>query len=353
MIDRIANQENNFNFIRVVAAIMVIITHTYVLVGLDVKHDFLYKISNGEIMISTAGLRMFFIISGFLITQSMERSKDYMTFFVKRVLRIFPGLIVCVLSIIFIFGACFTNVPLHDYFSRSTTWEYLWNMTVYRVVGTIPTVFENNIAHIIDGSLWTLAYEFSYYIMVMALCAVGIFKRKWLGIVLFVLFFSIRLYTLYAEVPPKIFYFLIHTHLQLDHFSDFGLFFIAGMLLYLYKDRITYKHSVAIVLLLLYVVSIYANVAWVMKYITIAYVTMYLAFVPKVNVIRKWGQKTDYSYGIYIYGMPVQQTVIACVGIHLAPDLISIISVILVIPIAWLSWNLIEKRALSLNLKRI
>ena len=342
-------QSNNFNFIRVVAAIMVIITHTYVLVGLGVQYDFLYRISNGELMISIIGLRAFFIISGFLIAQSMERSPDYKTYFIKRVMRIFPGLIVCIFSIILIWGVIFTNTLCSDYLSRPSTWLYLKNISLYKIVLEIPTVFEGNVSQVINGSIWTLAYEFSYYLMVIGLCMIGIFQRKWLAFIMFIIFFGLNLYTIYGVVPAKLFYFLIYTDLQLDHFTDFGLFFIGGMLLYLYRNTILYKHSITIGLLGLYIISIVLHIPWTLKYIAIPYIIMYLAFVPKVDVITNWGKKTDYSYGIYIYGMPVQQAVIALIGVSIHPDLISFIAIVIVIPFAWVSWNVIEKRALALT----
>jgi len=249
-------QNNNFNFIRVVAAALVIITHTYVLVGLGIGHDFLYQLTQEDMSVSILGLRAFFVISGFLIAQSMERSSTYKSFFIKRVLRIFPGLMACLLVTILILGAAFTNTTLFDYFSRSTTWHYLYNIFLFKIQFMIPTVFENNFDPTVNGSIWTLAYEFSYYILVMCLHRLGMFTKKWMALVVCMLFFLIRIYTLYGNVPAKLFYFVMHTDLQLDYFSDFGLFFMAGVVLYLYRTTIAYKHLLACAMLVLYVGSV-------------------------------------------------------------------------------------------------
>lgn len=349
----IALQTNNFNFIRVIAAAMVIITHTYVLIGLGTQHDFLYQLSNGEIMISTLGLRAFFIISGYLIIQSMEKSTSYGSYFKKRILRVFPGLIACILFIILVLGAIYTSKPIFAYYTSATTWKYLYNISLYKGVFIIPSVFDDHIIQVINGSIWTLAYEFSYYIMVMVLCAIGIFKRKWIAGIVFCCFFCLQLLTIYTKVPGKFFYFLIYTDLQLDYFSDFGLFFSAGMLMYLYRATFTYTHRVAVLMLLFYICSIAAGVPWVMKYVAIPYLIMYVAFLPSYGFITHWGKKTDLSYGIYIYGMPAQQVIIGFVGTSLHPELISLLSLVLVLPIAWLSWHLIEKhftkKAISLK----
>ena len=123
------------------------------------------------------------------------------------------------------------------------------------------------------------------------------------------------------------------------------------MLLYLYKDAIFYKHAVAAIMLVLYVVSIAIELSWTVKYIAIPYLIMYLAFVPKNTIVTNWGKKTDFSYGIYIYGMPMQQMVIALLGTSLYPNLINVCVLIFLVPIGWLSWHIIEKPALQLARK--
>ncbi|MBC7449991.1 MAG: acyltransferase [Cytophagales bacterium] len=341
---------NNFNFMRIAAAAMVIITHTYVLTGLGIEHDILYKLTGGELLISTFGLRIFFVISGFLITQSMERS-SYGSYVLKRILRIFPGLIVCILLTIFVLGPLFTTNTLHHYFQQEETWTYLKNCSIYTIQLELPGVFEQTPEHVVNGSIWTLAYEFSYYIMILLLSLIGLFKHKWMAFIIFFVFLLLQLWTNYDTVPSKFFYFLMHTHLQLDHFSDFGLYFTVGALFYLYRNNITYSHTIAAVMLLCYVVGILIHLPWLTKYIALPYIIMYIGFIPKNTLITNWGKNGDLSYGIYIYGMPVQQSVILLTGLSLQADLISLISFIIVLPIAWLSWHLIEKKAMILKKK--
>ena len=245
------------------------------------------------------------------------------------------------------FRGSFYEYNIVRFFLISSTWHYLYNIFLFKIQFMIPTVFENNFDRTVNGSILTLAFEFSYYILVMCLHRLGMFTKKWMALVVCMLFFLIRIYTLYGNVPAKLFYFALHTDLQLDYFSDFGLFFMAGVVLYLYRTTIAYTHLLACAMLVLYVGSVLIGLPWTMKYITIPYFIMYLAFVPKNAIITNWGKKTDISYGIYIYGMPVQQAIIAVLGVFVYPEWISLLAISLLVPIAWLSWYMIEKTALQ------
>ncbi|WP_169334020.1 acyltransferase family protein [Cytophaga aurantiaca] len=334
---------------RIIAAAMVIVTHSLVLVGVGVEQDILYKMSGGEIMISTLGLRTFFVISGLLIMQSMDRSTSRGAFVWKRILRIFPGLIICVLITVCIIGPVFTSKTITEYFQLRSTWSYLINLTLFKTQETLPSVFESNIVPVVNGSIWTLAYEFSYYMMVLGLSFIGIFKRKWIIFIVFFIFFVVQLINIYCTVPPKYFYFLMYTDLRLNHFSDFGLYFTSGVIAYLYRERISYTNKFAALALAGYVICIFFNIPWLLKYVALPYLILYVGYLSINPRISMWGKNGDYSYGIYIYGMIVQQSILALLGVEIDPYLLSLIALITVFPFAWLSWHLVEKNALKLK----
>lgn len=87
---------NNFDFLRLLLASFVIITHSYPLTGRE-EHDWLYQITNGQTLFSYIAVRGFFAISGYLIFQSMLQSKNIINYYWKRFLRIFPGLFIVLL----------------------------------------------------------------------------------------------------------------------------------------------------------------------------------------------------------------------------------------------------------------
>src|SRR5438045_3604074 len=124
-------KSNNFNFMRLIASIMVIFTHSFVLTGVGVKEDFFYSITNGDLLISLIWLRTFFTISGFLICQSLEHSNSYSSYLTKRLLRIFPAFIVCITLTVFVIGPLFTSLPITEYFNKPETWNYFSNFLLF------------------------------------------------------------------------------------------------------------------------------------------------------------------------------------------------------------------------------
>jgi len=58
----------------------------------------------------------------------------------------------------------------------------------------------------------------------------------------------------------------------------------------------------------------------------------------------------DYSYGVYVYAFPVQQTVVMLIGAHATPLAVFFYSLPVTLMLAYSSWHLIENP--SLRLKR-
>nr|MBA2250476.1 acyltransferase [Chitinophagaceae bacterium] len=115
---------NNFNLARLVAALLVLITHGYELGGILASEP-LYWLTHGRFRLSSVGLYLFFFTSGYLVCHSFFRTKKMGAFIWKRFLRIFPGLLVVVIITTFIIGPLFTNITLKEYFSSKLTYEYL------------------------------------------------------------------------------------------------------------------------------------------------------------------------------------------------------------------------------------
>src|SRR5437764_7651545 len=93
--ERPLERHNNFDLLRLVAAVSVIFSHAFLLAENSQDHDPLMILTGGQTILGLVGVFMFFTISGYLVTQSFDNTPSPLVFLAKRGLRIFPGLIVC------------------------------------------------------------------------------------------------------------------------------------------------------------------------------------------------------------------------------------------------------------------
>ncbi|WP_185248993.1 acyltransferase [Chryseobacterium bernardetii] len=151
--------KNNFNWLRLLFSTLVIFSHSFDLTG---GSDILFAQTNST-SFGAIAVAFFFVLSGYLIFQSVENSKSLFDYFWKRALRLFPGLFVmlCFSMVIMIFLNY--KVIFHKDF-----WLYLPNnLSLYRVQYNVSGIFANNpYPNATNGSLWSLAYEFSMYIVI-------------------------------------------------------------------------------------------------------------------------------------------------------------------------------------------
>src|SRR3954463_2752853 len=149
-------RHNNFDLLRLLAALSVIFSHAFLLAENSQDHDPLMLLTGGQAILGLAGVFVFFTISGYLITQSFETTASPLIFLAKRALRIFPGLILCLLVCVFVIGPLITKLPLPEYFSRRETFLFLLRNAVLDVeYNRLPGVefWPHNIGGIVNGPL--------------------------------------------------------------------------------------------------------------------------------------------------------------------------------------------------------
>lgn len=302
-------KNNTFDYIRIILAIFVIIAHSYPIFFGVGESDFITKILRTE---SLGGIAVigFFILSGFMITQSILNSKSIKEFFLKRVIRLFPGLIVMLLLTVFVLGPIVYNGNIENYFRNTGTWKYLiqninlFGNTAYSIEG----IFMNNpYPAAINGSLWSLKHEFILYIILMILSLCSILKdRKFM---LFITGISIVIYVLNIPFSP-IFNSLTHIGIimEITQFVKLMMYFFIGATIYLYKDKIKMNIKYFIFCLLILLTGISLNVTKYALILTMPYILMYIGTIKlKKNYLKKIG---DFSYGLYIYAFPIQQLIV-------------------------------------------
>ncbi len=331
---------NNFDFLRLLFAIFVIITHSYPLSGLA-ESDWLSQLTNGQISFSYLGVKGFFVISGFLIFQSLCRSKSLVDYFWKRVLRLFPALIV-VLLLTLIFGFFVYNNKEVSYFNNPSVWSYLPNnLMLYKTQFTIPGIFDvNPYPQSINGSLWTIPYEFSLYILVAPLFFIRR-MNKILIIALTLVFFILVITSFSINVQSKSWYAI--NNLQ---FLDLSGFFIAGSIIAAIElEKKKYFNILSYLSICIFIISLYFGFFQLLKLMLIPIITIWIGS-SSTSYINQIGNKIgDLSYGIYIYSFPVQQTLVYYFGLDLIP--LMMCSFLISSILAYFSWHLIESEALK------
>lgn len=337
-----AKHNNNFTFLRFVAASMVIVAHAYELQNIPGVEDPLERLI-GRTM-GWAGVAIFFVMSGYLIMSSLQRSTDLGRFAVARALRIFPGLAVCMIGSVVLLGLFASTEPAAAFFTDGLTFKYLFgNISLLSIQHHLPGVFESNpLTRAVNGSIWTLPFEVGCYIMAVALVSLGLKKPK-RAPVMFALLFAGCLGFLVIEPMIAHYGFVI----RLSVMQKLVSCFLFGMAYASFADRIVlrwwYPLPVAVLAWLLSGTAFYEFVLS----LAMALFVLWIAFVPS-PLLLKLSRAPDYSYGIYIYAFPIQQVLMMTVP-TLPPLLHALIAFLLVLIPASLSWHFVEKPALRLK----
>lgn len=334
-------KDNNFNLLRLIAAVLVLFSHSYPLSGNN-SSEWLSVVSHGFMSFGSLAVSCFFIISGYLIAASMLNRKNLKDYFVSRILRIFPGLVISVLICVFVVGPLVTTSSLRAYFSSTETYTFLiHNSFLWRISFVLPGVFASNpFPGAVNGSLWTLPAEFSLYIFIALLGAVKMIQSRNKSSMVILVF-------LIAPFFLNIFCGFFSSYVHILHIMPPFLCFGLGALFYLWREKIFLHWMVLLILVCLTFSLHHFEIFNFLFYLTEAYAIFWLAYHQKIkgNRMTQWG---DFSYGIYIYAFPVQQILMYYFKISTSSGLF-LLALPITLLLAVLSWHLIEKPALKLK----
>lgn len=339
--DHVSGRHNNFDFLRFIAAVMVIYSHSFAIATGKFTGEPLFEFSSSQFHCGNLAVVIFFIISGFLVTASFDRTKNAARFFYNRALRILPGLIFVVLLTAFMVGPFVSDLSLHNYFNNSGTYSYLLTLTLrgHASHDFLPGVFSHNaLPGSINGSLWTLYWEALCYILVGFLGIVGLLKRR-VALSIFILSMIAR--PIVALINPG-------TSMLTGTSMTLLQVFLGGMLCYLYRDKIRLDGRMAVVAFILLLICLHFGFGKQALPFLGTYVVLFLAFWNRLK-LSNFAKYGDLSYGLYIYAFPVQQTVTQCFGGKMSQMLNFIITLPIVICCAYISWHVVEKRFLRLK----
>ena len=342
----VASHINNFDFLRLFFALSVLVTHSYLLSG-NKEEDLLFQLSHGQTLLSYTGVHGFLIISGFLIAKSLLRSQSLLDYYYKRALRVFPGLWV-MLGITIVVCFFLSDKSLYGYLTHYSTRDYGFYNALLQTKYDIDGVFSTNpYPNAVNGSLWTIPYEFFFYIVLSGCFFIRTHTRllRWVFSGLF-----IGLVGLFLAAAPALQTFqLPYWPLQGAQLAELGAFFISGAIwAVLPLPTVRVRRLLAMVAASAWVASLcfggYSYVQFLaLPVLVISFGTL---STPLLSWARTYG---DFSYGIYLWGFFVQQTLMALFHFTLLELMVA--SIVITYGCGALSWHLVEKQALRLKLR--
>ena len=174
-------RDNAMDLVRLGAALLVIVSHAFEFSGVPHEGEPFMALTGGQLTFGRLGVAVFFILSGYLITESFLRAENRASFLAARICRIYPLLFVVVIVSVFVVGPLLSTLSLGDYFSDQKTWAYLVNLTLFNKFDELPGVFENNpYGAVFNAPLWTLKFEIMCYTVCFLLGVAGLLRERFL-----------------------------------------------------------------------------------------------------------------------------------------------------------------------------
>ena len=331
---------NGFTGLRLLLALAVVASHAFSVSTGAAGDEPLARLTGYTL--GEHAVNGFFAVSGFLVTMSCDRRgiRDYA---LARTLRILPGLVAATFLVSLGLGVALTRLPLSEYLRDPALWSFIrGTLTTFKSNAALPGVFETNPYRAPLGTVWTLKYEVLCYLGVLTASAFGLLRRPWssLLIVMGLALALVVLVTLRGSDLPK----GTETALRLP------LIFAAGACFYLWRARL--RISGAALTCLAFAAFILARTPAypVLVFLAEAYGAVWLALGPMAR--RPFDPPADLSYGVYLYGWPVQQSLHA---LWPEPSGLALLvpALALTLPVAALSWYGIERPALALKARAL
>lgn len=331
-------KDNNFNLLRLLAAFAVLISHSFAMLGQPEP----FAASVGK-NLGAMAVDIFFVASGFLVGASLIRTLRVGDYLLARALRIFPALWLMLLLTVLVLGAVITTHDANAYFSDWQTWRYL-GKNFFLMLGVefyLPGLFETNLLRgVVNGSLWSMIYELSMYALLLLSWVIFAYARRRLTT-------SISLFVAILSLGVSVW--LLDQFYLLEHFQllRFTWFFFIGTAYYLLRHqiRLSTKLIGVIVVCAVIALAMSGHHFLMLYYLALPYCLFYFAYIP-TGKIRSYNRFGDYSYGVYLYAFPIQQTLVL---IHPEWSVFGLIvsAAVLTFGCAVCSWHWLEQPALA------
>ena len=286
-------RDNNFNLIRMIAASCVLVSHAYPIAAGSNATQPLELLLSG-MTLGAVAVYVFFGLSGFLIFRSYDRSPDFVRYWAARFLRLFPALLAA-LAVTVLVGSILTTATQFAYW-QDVPGHLLRNATLVSSDYDLPGIFENNpYPDAINGSLWTLRYEFACYILAFVVGWI-VSQNQEYGFKGFIICYTV--FFAYISIAD--------TSHHAEKFAELSFPFVIGMAFYRYRDRVYLSFPLMAISGGAAIISSFTEMFEQIFILLLLYAVFVLAYLPG-GVLRYYRRLGDYSYGVYVYAFPVQQ----------------------------------------------
>ncbi|WP_066966554.1 acyltransferase family protein [Rhizorhabdus dicambivorans] len=340
---------NNFDAIRLAMALLVVFSHSFALRFGTEDFEPMSLATNGHYNSGNVGVWVFFVISGFLIAHSHERSTSIGSYAAKRIRRIYPAYLVATSACAFLVTPLFAPPG--------------WSLTAAEAARTIganlllanhfpiPDLFAGNPVPAVNGALWSIRFEFLCYIGVALSGLVALRLRR--------------------HVLPLVYVAIVLTWCWLDvtgrkpggpdwlreaigwPYAWFRVLpnFLAGMIVYHWRAHIPRSTALLAALLAGALLGFHLGghrpagliAAHLLGPPAIAYAVFWLAYHPRIDLSRA-ARFGDFSYGTYLYAYTIQQMLVATTALPFASFIL--LSMALALGAGVASWWLVERHFL-------
>ena len=338
------SRANNFDFLRLALAVLVIYSHAYPLATGSEAMEPMARLTHGQMTGGALAVDSFFIMSGFLIAASAERSRSVAGFFKKRFSRIYPAFVVSALLLFFVVA------PLASVqFSYANPWRRLANFAActlrLREFAYTSAFAGNLLPNAMNGSTWSIPFEFWCYVGVALLLISGLLRRRAVVAVLFVaawvagVAFRVEGWVLggswvgWLVGVPQLWARLLP-------------FYLAGVVFYLYRERIPRRAWLAALSGVVLIVASLVDGGWSAAFpVAGSYLLFWFAYSPGIR-LHHAGRFGDFSYGTYLYAFPIEQLLMLHFGHTIAPGMLFVCATPLTLLAAVASWYGVERHFL-------
>ncbi|MGB8819338.1 MAG: acyltransferase [Rhizobiaceae bacterium] len=327
--------------VRLLAATAVVLSHGYVVTGGQHAVEPLESLTGYPL--GAHAVHVFFTISGLLVAASFDRRPHLLSFAAARFFRIYPGLIAATLGVFLACALLASDAGVTDLIKGSAIGYFAKILIGLAGSGAIPGVFESlPYAGAVNVPLWTLKYEVLCYVSLAFVMAM-IVRTKLVSptVAVGIMTTVSGVWLLQGKAYDDANFF--------DHVARFSFAFWVGAAAWHARSRIPLKTSILAAIAALTWASICFHLPTVPH--TLMLLSGYMAvFVAqyRYGALSTFTDRNDLSYGVYIYGWPVQQLLL------LAFPAISglangLAALLIVLPLAFFSWRFVEKPALRMK----